>query len=224
MPTTQPIEAMAAPAIQGHNRAFVESWKQSGDNQRMVMAQMHEHHASQLQKAKDEGIDDASIVYAMNGAMDIVLHDMRKHSPMGRKVQCKKGCAHCCHIHVDITTAEAALIAGALKANGIFFNRGKLERQAKATTVEDWRALEPKDRACVFLGTANECRIYGVRPMACRKYLVASNPKHCDTVRHMGERVAIVSNHEAEAITNVAMSAFKWGTMGTMLLEAIDHE
>ena len=105
------------------------------------------------------------------------------------EISCRAGCAHCCNQKVSATDEEAELIASYVDENQIFINEGRLRLQANYGENEDfWRDSTSKVKRCAFLNDKNSCKIYSVRPMSCRKYLVTSQPTFCasepDRVEH----------------------------------------
>ena len=78
---------------------------------------------------------------------------------------CRSGCAHCCHIGVAITKAEATRIA---KETGVSLNA------AAGMSVEAMRELSPQSPdvfggPCTFLDHQTQrCSIYDNRPLQCR--------------------------------------------------------
>lgn len=77
---------------------------------------------------------------------------------------CQKGCAHCCHIDVAMTPAEAALIE---QETG---QKKQTPRGAKSSG---------HTTACPFLSENMECTIYHVRPFHCRTFHTLDDPKYC---------------------------------------------
>lgn len=75
----------------------------------------------------------------------------------GIKIECKKGCNHCCHYQVLITKQEASLIS---EYTGV---KPKIPKRA--------RDLFSNPDPCPFL-KKGICSIYPVRPLACRGYFV----------------------------------------------------
>lgn len=95
-------------------------------------------------------------------------------------ITCKKGCSACCHINVNISPREADLIVSFVRSQKIRLDRKKILAQSDKLP-EEFHKLDWETKACPFLNGAGECGIYQFRPLACRKYLVGSDPKFCDT-------------------------------------------
>lgn len=89
---------------------------------------------------------------------------------------CKKGCTFCCHINLDISEPEGRLILYWCKQHGIEINWDYLKRQ-QGLTMET-RPLSDCS-GCLFLDKDKSCKIYPVRPLACRKYYVSSPVEQC---------------------------------------------
>lgn len=99
-------------------------------------------------------------------------------------VACRKGCAHCCHIPVLLTTAEADEIARVtgrprvsnpqhgLRMAGVFkaSDSGQL-LQAAHTQAQ----ARHTGRPCSFLQGDQTCGIYDVRPLTCRMHFSLSD-------------------------------------------------
>lgn len=115
--------------------------------------------------------------------------------------QCKRGCSACCSQQVEVTADEADLLAS-LVLGGVKIDREKMKRQAglKHTTLTWWRQ-EQSEKACLFLGADNSCRVYYHRPMACRKYFVETPPEKCAEVSAEGSiQVGVIAIPNAEII------------------------
>ncbi|SHI36064.1 hypothetical protein SAMN02745163_00088 [Clostridium cavendishii DSM 21758] len=123
---------------------------------------------------------------------------------------CQKGCGSCCKLYLECTPIEAELIRKYListkskeeleKISDII--REKLEilnppLNSHELTVEEknLKCLEyiEKKEKCVFLNDSNACSIYEVRPLSCRKFIVFSDSKKCDSINE------IVTPHLAPA-------------------------
>lgn len=117
----------------------------------------------------------------------------------GRKISCQAGCGACCRQLVPISVPEARQLADVVAAMPEDRRRDVLDRFTAATTrlkelglldrlkVPDQLGKSKQQAAidyfragiaCPFL--VNEsCSIYEERPLACREYLVTSDPCHC---------------------------------------------
>ncbi len=93
---------------------------------------------------------------------------------------CSKGCAFCCHIHVVVSKAESDACFDYAKEKGFDIDRKLLEAQ-QGHDMLSWKELPYPLRKCVFLDKNNECSVYSVRPLMCRKYYVITPPSQCDT-------------------------------------------
>lgn len=89
-----------------------------------------------------------------------------------KKVDCKEGCAWCCHVRVSITPAEALYIAGYLHYKLSDAEMAEFKNRIAATAAEAG-SLSADDRffariPCPLL-VDNRCSVYQQRPLACRK-------------------------------------------------------
>lgn len=75
----------------------------------------------------------------------------------GIKIECRKGCNHCCHYRVLITEQEAALISE--------YSGAKQKKPKRARDI--FSTPDP----CPFL-KKGACSIYPVRPLSCRGFFV----------------------------------------------------
>ena len=99
----------------------------------------------------------------------------------GVGIDCRKGCAWCCHQQVLVMPGEMLLIADYIENN---FDSGTkkvvlqraVEKDEKVKDLDAGRALQAKI-PCPLLQDGS-CSVYPVRPMACRIYL-SSNLDSC---------------------------------------------
>jgi len=99
-----------------------------------------------------------------------------------RPISCTRGCIGCCHQLVLIDLIEAFAIADHVLKKG-FVTRALLqtlldhaEMQNDGTRGKWFESATP----CAFLDPeTKDCRVYDVRPMACRMYYVISPPENC---------------------------------------------
>jgi len=155
------------------------------------------------------------VAHTVHAIIDERMQHMLATSVHGPDVQCRKGCASCCRLQVDVYAHEAELLHLIARVDGIEIDAEKLARQASMP----WHQLPIEDRRCLFLSADNECRVYEHRPGACRKYMVKSEPDLCDMDKHPGGEVAIVFSMEAEIISSAAMTVYGADNMAAMLLK-----
>ncbi|WP_127128022.1 YkgJ family cysteine cluster protein [Pseudoflavitalea rhizosphaerae] len=120
------------------------------------------------------------------------------------KVSCKKGCSFCCNLNVRISKIEAIVIADYCRQNGFSISPHYLESKL-AISESDFPLSQVK--RCVFLKN-NECSIYEVRPFACRRYLVKSNPDYCNLEQGLLEKVIRYVNIDAELFISALLPIF----------------
>lgn len=116
------------------------------------------------------------------------------------KISCRKGCAHCCKQKVDISSVEAQLIVDFCKEENIQINVDYLRKQAQ---LDETNWIGNESAACSFLGKDNACTVYEVRPMACRKYLVMTEPDLCDTVKYPKGTVGAFGSLDVEIVASM---------------------
>jgi Fe-S-cluster containining protein len=125
---------------------------------------------------------------AIANQVDAAFQRVRDRYPA--EVQCKPGCADCCHAMFDLTLVEAMYLnhhfnntySGA-DLERLLENAGKLDRQAykikksayqmSREGVEDEVVLKDvahKRLRCPLLNADDTCDLYAHRPIACRCY------------------------------------------------------
>lgn len=136
---------------------------------------------------------------------------------------CRRGCGACCHLEVQITNDDAAVLRESLR-EGTPIDLAKLRVLSERTKNDPkWRdGICPENR-CVFLGDDNACRNYQSRPAVCRKHLVASHPIECET---LGGHPVPVLIPMAEIVLSAALSVegTRFGALSTMLQESLDSQ
>lgn len=115
-------------------------------------------------------------------------------------------------------------MAGEVKRVGLRIDYARLDRQARARKHEAFMALSLEDRRCVMLRDDGLCGIYSARPTSCRKYIVASDPDLCDTVKHKGGAVAILNAWQLEAMVSAAQTVFRTDLMAHLLKRVLPGE
>jgi len=166
--------------------------------------------------------DAPSVARDAHIAVDNLLERDRKKDPASAQIQCRKGCAHCCHEPVEMWPQEAALLARVARERGIELDRALLERQSQHT-IESWQQQSAADTACVFLGDDGACKVYEFRPNACRKLLVLTDPALCDARKHPPDAVGRWFSWETEILESAALDVFGAGLMPRLLLTAMDR-
>ncbi len=90
---------------------------------------------------------------------------------------CAKACTHCCNVAVDVTAAEAQVIA---KEIGVRAATPNKVRHVSEENPDEERWLGVP---CTFLGEAG-CRIYSSRPLMCRTQVnMDSDERLCRIVK-----------------------------------------
>lgn len=181
-----------------------------------VAAQMLLHYDAGVQRALAKHPDQLGIAAGVHDAIDRSVQALMARDPNAGQVKCRKGCAACCHINVDVSRSEAQLLAACAADLGLPIDLDRLRKQAAG-----YGALAPEDRACVFLKDG-ACRVYEHRPGACRKMLVITDPDLCDTVKNPGGKVGHLVSAEAEVIWSVLLTRDERGTLPAMLLRELD--
>jgi Fe-S-cluster containining protein len=129
-------------------------------------------------------------------------------TPIAAVAACRKGCAHCCHIPVTISSKEAELIS---RATGRQPQAPPLPvRLQDLTEVDNAEAASGKlqrwgtGTACSFL-VDDACAIYASRPIACR---VLFNLGDDDLLcQHGAPRPADVPYADSRMIRSLAWAA-----------------
>lgn len=120
-------------------------------------------------------------------------------------ISCGPGCGACCRQAVPVTAAELRAIRVWLDALPDDERQGHDERiaataaaldaaDAEAIGTGDERAYFALGIACPFL-VDESCGIHPARPLACREYVVTSDPTHCAT-RADGQIVRISATRD----------------------------
>lgn len=111
-------------------------------------------------------------------AMKMIDDCIARQKNLSQFVACKRGCSACCHMQVEILPSEAKLLSEHLNDKRKLRLRGQIGFNA-ATYYQ-----VPKKRArCVFLDVEREeCTVYSIRPLACRKFYmhISADPKDCN--------------------------------------------
>lgn len=195
--------------------ATLKNYLQLHPGQFEMIKSVIEHYVAEYRRAAaDLGADKKSLAHSFHTAIDKLIDE--SVSAVASELSCRRGCAHCCYVNVDISEDEADLILYAMREKGIQLDEQKLKHQAK---VERWNQLSYKDRRCPLLGTNNECMIYEHRPMSCRKYHVRSPAEQCNSQKYQSGDVAVLSINYAEAMASAIFSLIDSDRLSRMLLK-----
>ena len=120
-----------------------------------------------LLKAKDL----TDLMEASNRLASEFVKKALECDPPSFPIACRQGCTWCCYVKVDVTAPEVLRIVEYLRSS---LGEAQLETLKKRVieTDEATRGLSPDERfalsvPCPLLQD-DQCRVYAVRPMACR--------------------------------------------------------
>lgn len=134
-----------------------------------------------------------------------------------KDIQCSEGCTACCFIDIDVSYNEAALIIDYCKSNDILIDKKYLEEQAIVG-----RQVYSTLSKCVFL-VNNLCSVYAVRPVACRKHWVKTDPLLCDFSKNIANPVGKYFDINIEILASALLNADKCESLQNALLHEIDN-
>jgi Fe-S-cluster containining protein len=87
-------------------------------------------------------------------------------------MQCRRGCSHCCRVHVPVLCLEADTIAEYLSSSLSEDRLEELRKKLHYIKVQiagyDEQERIVANIPCGFLGEKGECGIHPVRPLVCR--------------------------------------------------------
>ncbi len=149
-----------------------------------------------LRQLQSAGARPDSIMGALYAIVDRKMDQHNQHEP----VSCKKGCAFCCRMNVDVTPMEAIITLAFAKQRGITIDTDYLRAQAKIP--KEMLAFTPGLSACVFLKKDNICGIYPARPLACRKYVVKNPPDQCNGEKYPHGTQDVLIDVEIEVLVS----------------------
>jgi hypothetical protein len=182
---------------------------------------VYERHLAQCRAA--DASDAPALAREAHAAMDAQLQQDVAAVPGGKQIRCGRGCSHCCHGPVEIWPQEAVLLAQFVRDTGLRPDLARLERQS-THTVETWREQAVADQACVFLDHEDACSVYAVRPNACRKLLVMSDPACCDVRQGRTDEIDRWFSWEAEMMEVAALEVFGMALLPRILLPALQQK
>jgi len=126
-----------------------------------------------------EQIEDSSeAIPTIYSVIEDVTQQLLEQSKVN--TTCKKGCSFCCYIPIELSEAEFQYLLTGLDDKP---NKTQLKRQWNGEVKGDGSWVDTtqyKTRKCSLLRNGI-CTVYETRPLACRTYLSASPPEHCDS-------------------------------------------
>ena len=163
-------------------------------------------------RAKSNSIATIKEVYkAIDNFFDNAPQENKKD------IKCKTGCTACCFIDVDISFDEVAAIIHYCKENAIDIDKEYLKKQAAVG-----RKSFSEFSRCVFLKD-NMCSIYPVRPIACRKHWVKTDPSLCDFSKNIAYPVGNYFDINTEILASAVLNVGGLGSFEDMLLSELER-
>jgi len=105
----------------------------------------------------------------------------RIYESVSLKIDCRAGCSYCCYFKVEVKAHELFSIMRYLKDSASQDDIARFLRSAESNSQEIWKLSREEhfgtNLECPFL-IENRCRIYPVRPYACRNFH-ATNRYNC---------------------------------------------
>lgn len=133
-------------------------------------------------------------------------------------ISCRAGCGACCHQPIFTSFIEFQAIREHLEKEGRKVSRAVVSKQRAHTDDGIYKKLPVPERRCVFLGEDQNCTIYEVRPLTCRRYHVYSPPSHCVSGSTKEARFDV--NPRTEGHLSAYFAYFKGDHLHTQLSEA----
>lgn len=169
-------------------------------------------YTDQLRRLRVKNQDDATkeVYKAIDGFFNAAPEENKK------EIQCRAGCTACCFIEIDVSGDEAAVIINYCRENGIEIDREYLTKQATVGR-KSYSGLS----RCAFL-KENLCSIYPVRPIACRKHWVKTDPALCDFSKNIINQVGGYFDVNTEILASAILNVDEAGPFEKVLLGELD--
>jgi hypothetical protein len=146
-----------------------------------------------------------------------------KRNPSEHKIECAKGCAHCCHISVSAMAPEIFLVANGVRAahpNDFEAVRARIRASASLThgvsPIERGRRKLP----CALLENG-ACTVYAARPGACRGAASAS-VRACE-IAYSGGNAGIPTPSVWTVLRNAQLQAM-WAALAAAELPSDSYD
>lgn len=126
----------------------------------------------------------------LHAKVDATLNSLR-----ALRVDCKKGCAHCCRVWVSATIPEVLFIAKLLRRRNEAALAERVGAAHRITGAYDFVARQSLHQQCPLL-TDDLCSVYETRPVSCR-FWASTNVAACLRVfrQSSGETVPTPMSH-----------------------------
>ena len=105
-------------------------------------------------------------------------------APSRAQWDCARGCAHCCHLKVEVTPFEAEALSRIATPEITL----RIRRNAAATRGLGAAAYRALRIPCAFLSDDGACLAYDVRPLRCRAHVSTSEPSCAAVLRGEEDR------------------------------------
>ena len=196
---------------------YLATLLENADNRAAIDEILNLINAYRYQLGKFRNRDRTGTIKEVYKAIDKYFDNAPEENKKG--IQCKAGCTFCCFIDVDISEDEAAIILDYCNENGIEIDKVYLEKQA-AVGRKKYSELS----RCVFLKEDNLCSIYPVRPIACRKHWVKTDPSLCDFSKNIINQVGGYFDINTEILASALLNAENTGRFEKMMLDELKKD
>ena len=196
-------------------RDYLASLLEHADNRAAIDEILNLINAYRYQLGKFRNRDRIGTIKEVYKAIDKYFDNAPEENK--KEIQCKAGCTACCFIDVDISEDEAAIILNYCNENDIEIDKEYLEKQA-AVGRKKYSELS----RCVFLKEDNLCSIYPVRPIACRKHWVKTDPLLCDFSKNIINQVGGYFDINTEILASAVLNVGETDSFEKMMLNELE--
>jgi Fe-S-cluster containining protein len=183
------------------------------------------HIASELVKITSPGKERARLIYETVDSQRIIFKSANPE--LANLVQCRKGCAECCYVHVTVTDDEAELLSSKVISGEVKIDEELLFKQIKHMEFSEesgsWKDRKNKSLSrCIFLSTDNSCSVYSDRPAMCRNYEALEHPSKCDITSENPVRIMFIP--DAEMVGSAALNVGECDSMAKMIHKKLEKK
>jgi hypothetical protein len=154
-----------------------------------------------LEAAKHERNIDPPVRF-LHTKVDATLHAMR-----AQRVDCKKGCAHCCRVWVSATIPEVLFVAKGMRRRNDAIATERVSAAHRITGAHNFTTRQRLHQQCPLLAD-DLCSVYETRPVSCR-FWASTNVMACLRVfrQSSGETVPTpLNNLKGRGAYEIALS------------------